>query len=194
MSAHPLDGYRTALARMRVVASTDLRAHLMSGERSRVTMAGVVIAKQERATERARFAFVQLSDATGQYEVTLFSDLLSQVRDLLEGHALLLVDVDARLDGDAIKLTAQHVEPLERRVDMQAAGTVEIHVADVEAAHRLRPILADERGARVRLVVGLPAGERLVVSLPEAFMLSYGRRADLGRLPGVVEVRELTVH
>jgi DNA polymerase-3 subunit alpha len=194
MSAHPLDGYRTALGRMGVVASAELRAHLSAGGRSRLTMAGVVIAKQERATERARFAFVQLSDATGQYEVTLFSDLLSQVRDLLEGHALLLVDVDARLDGDAIKLTAQHVEPLERRVAMQAAGTVEIHLRDLEAAHRLRPLLADERGARVRLVVGLPAGERVVVALPEAFMLAYGRRADLGRIPGVVEVREVTVH
>ncbi len=194
MSAHPLDGYRTALQRMGVVASSDLPAHLASGGRSRVTLAGVVIAKQERATERARFAFVQLSDATGQYEVALFSDLLSQVRELLEGHALLLVDVDARLDGEAMKLTAQHVEPLERRVERQAAGTVEIRLRDLDTAQRLRPLLAAERGARVRLVVELPAGERLVVALPEAFTLAYARRADLGRVPGVVEVREITVH
>ena len=194
MSAHPLDGYRTALQRMGVVASADLPAHLAAGGRSRVTLAGVVIGKQERATERARFAFVQLSDATGQYEVALFSDLLSQVRELLEGHALLLVDVDARLDGEAMKLTAQHVEPLERRVERQAAGTVEIRLRDLDTAQRLRPLLAAERGARVRLVVELPAGERLVVALPEAFTLAYARRADLGRLPGVVEVREVTVH
>ncbi len=45
-------------------------------------MAGVVAGRQERKSARGnRFAFAQLSDTTGAYEVTIFSDVLEKSRD-----------------------------------------------------------------------------------------------------------------
>ena len=50
-----------------------------------VKMAGTVSGRQERKSARGnRFAFAQLSDPTGQYEVTLFSDTLETARDHLD--------------------------------------------------------------------------------------------------------------
>ena len=48
-------------------------------------IAGSVSSKQERKSANGnRFPFVQLSDPTGLYEVTLFSDALETARDFLE--------------------------------------------------------------------------------------------------------------
>ena len=48
-------------------------------------LAGSVAARQERKSAKGnRFAFVSLSDPTGLYEVTVFSDVLEACRDHLE--------------------------------------------------------------------------------------------------------------
>ena len=52
-------------------------------------------------------AWVTLSDATGSYEVTLFSEVLNRSRDLLTEGTAVLVTAEARLDGEMLRLTAQ---------------------------------------------------------------------------------------
>ena len=51
----------------------------------RVNLAGSVTSKQIRVSQRGnRFAFVQLTDQTGVFEVTMFSDVLAEAMTLLE--------------------------------------------------------------------------------------------------------------
>ena len=168
LSAHPLDGYAAALSRLGVATGDRLRALAASGEGARLRLAGIVVAKQERVTERTRLARVILSDATAQYEVTVFAELLSQCRDLLDGHDPLYVEADARLDGDNLRLTAYKVIRLDDVPDLARGGTVEIRLATPSAALRLKPLLERRArgGSRVRLVVPLH-GEEAVVTLPE---------------------------
>ena len=111
LSAHPLDGYPAALQRL----GSDRRASGCARWRPaartrRLRLAGVVVAKQEQVTERTRFARVILSDATAQFEVTVFAELLAQSRELLDGAAPLLAEVDARVDGDNLRLTAGRLQ------------------------------------------------------------------------------------
>src|SRR5690606_12071563 len=69
LSAHPLDSYRNLLERRRVVTFADLPKAVLGGQ-TRQVLAGIVVAKQERTSRKgSRFAFVQLSDATGVFEV-----------------------------------------------------------------------------------------------------------------------------
>jgi DNA polymerase-3 subunit alpha len=193
MSAHPLDGYRGALRKLGVVDAAHARAELGGRESGRLRLAGVVVGKQERTTDRARFAFVQLSDPSGTFEVTVWSDLLGRVRDLLTAQTPLLVDAEARQEGDSLRLIAQRIEPLDGAVD--ASGLeVEIRVADAEAARRLEGLLrqAGPRAARVRLVLPTSrAGEEATIVLPPAFGLRHAGLLDVERAPGVVSLREL---
>lgn len=200
LSAHPLDGYAGALARLGVVTGDRLRALAASGEGARLKLAGVVVAKQERVTERTRLARVILSDATAQFEVTVFAELLTQARELIEGKAPLLVEADARVDGDMLRLTAGRIQLLDEVAESrQGAGAVEIRLGSPAAAARLKPLLersaaAQARGgARVRLVVPL-RGEEAVISLPEAYLLASGQRVDVERMDGVLGVSDVTVH
>src|SRR5690606_30158039 len=85
LSAHPLDNMTTQLERLRVIPSTQVQAALNASPTNRLRMAGIVVRKQERTSQKGnRFAFVQVSDPYGVFEMMIFSELLGASRDLLE--------------------------------------------------------------------------------------------------------------
>ena len=195
LSAHPLDGYQAALARLGVVSGERLRQVAATGEGGRFKLAGVVASLQERVTERTRLARVVLSDHASQVEVTVFSELLSQTRELLQGSVPLYIEADARVDGDNLRLTAQRIQKLDDVAD-QAQAAVEIRVADPAVALKLKPMLERraQSGARIRLVVPVPGEEEAIFMLPQDYLLASGQRLDVERLAGVLAVRDLTLH
>lgn len=100
LSAHPLDSNQLLLERLGVVRAGDVPQRMRTTPSSRFKLAGVVLGKTERTSKSGnRFAFVQLSDTGGSYEVTVFSEQLRNYRDLLEAGKTLLLDVDAQLGG-----------------------------------------------------------------------------------------------
>ncbi|MCZ6744460.1 MAG: DNA polymerase III subunit alpha, partial [Alphaproteobacteria bacterium] len=106
LSAHPLDAYAKALKRLKVTEWAELASRPPGHDIARARLAGTVIAKKERTSARGnRFAFVQMSDASGMYEVTVFAEVLAASRELLDSGAPVLVTVDARRDGDGVHLT-----------------------------------------------------------------------------------------
>ncbi|MGI9487978.1 MAG: DNA polymerase III subunit alpha [Geminicoccaceae bacterium] len=192
LSAHPLDGYRSSLARMNVVDADQL--HNYSNQR--VKLAGTILGKQERTTARSRFAFVQLSDPTGTYEITMFSELLGRSRDLLEGDQPLLVEGEVRLDGDIVKILASSVQALDQAVSggraQSAAGRVAVKLADIAAADKVSRLLGPhgDGSASVRLVLALDGAEEVTIDLSEQHRLALGRRIDLERQSGVLSVSD----
>src|SRR5690348_7302472 len=77
LSSHPLDAYGKSLERVGVVRYADLAVRMAGGGATRFRLAGIVIGRKERTSARGnRFAFVQMSDASGVFEVTLFSEVL----------------------------------------------------------------------------------------------------------------------
>jgi len=78
MSGHPLDDYMAPLKRKGVMTLDEVTAKAENGALV-AKLAGVVAGRQERKSARGnRFAFAQLSDTSGAYEVTLFSDTLDK--------------------------------------------------------------------------------------------------------------------
>ncbi len=191
LSAHPLDGYASELQRLEVVPAATLFENPTAFEGRRLRLAGVVLGKQERTGGRSRFAFVQLSDATAQFEVMVFSDLLSRSRELLEGQAPLLLEADARVDGGEVRLVAQRIAPLELQAG--ADGVLELRVVEPATLAALARIV--ERGGgpgmRLRLVLPTSAGEEVCVELPSDWRLPWPHRPDVERLPGVIGVAEV---
>ena len=155
-------------------------------------LAGVIVAKKEKKTERSRFAFLQLSDSSAQYEVMLFADVLEQSRHLLEIGTAVMLTADIRVDGDEVKLSGQRLRPLDATAD-RLDSLLDIELADAAAAIRLKPHLIEGgNGADVRLVIRMPDGREVVVALPEALSLSHAKRPTVERLEGVVRVIQQT--
>jgi DNA polymerase-3 subunit alpha len=192
LSAHPLDPYGTSLERAGILRWSRLAEALAANASTRFRLAGIVIGRKERTSARGnRFAFVQLSDNSGAFEVTVFSDVLAQSRGLLDSGQPLVVSVDVRREEDTLRLTAQKIEPLDGVVADAAAG-LRVYVAEAEALPRLKSLISREAGGRGRVTVVLDLPSREVeVALPGGFRVNPGIRAAVRSLPGIVDVHDI---
>jgi DNA polymerase-3 subunit alpha len=192
LSSHPLDAYGKSLARVGVVRFADLAARLAAGGSTRFKLAGIVIGKKERASaEGRRFAFVQMSDSSGVFEVTLFSEVLGQARAALESGQPLIVTADVRAEEDSFRLTAQRLEPLERAVSQAAAG-LKVFLGEAGALAPLKAMLAREGGGRGRVSVAVPVpGREVEIALPGGFRINPRIHAAVRALPGILDVHEI---
>jgi DNA polymerase-3 subunit alpha len=175
-----------------VVRFAELPERLAAGGSTRFKLAGIVIGKKERTSgEGRRFAFVQMSDATGTFELTLFSEVLAQARELLDSGKPLLVTVDIRADDDALRLTAQRIEPLDKIVANAAAG-LKVVLGEAAALAAFKSLLQGESGGRghVNVVVPLPTRE-VEIALPGGFRIGPQVLSAVQRLPGVLSVQEI---
>jgi len=192
LSSHPLAAYERSLQRLGVCRAADLTALLARGTPGRIKLAGTVIDRMERTSAKGnRFAFVQCSDQSGAFELTVFSELLGSKRNLLEPGQAVLVSADGRLDGEQVKLTAQSVEKLDDAVANAAAG-LRIIVSDPAALEALRKTLDGKKGrGRVTLVVPMPDEAEAEVTLPGTYSIAGGLRDAIGMLPGIAQVEEI---
>ncbi len=191
LSAHPLDAYGKTLERLEVVSSTDLAGRLNGGA-LRVKLAGTMIGKQERTSARGnRFAFVQLSDASGIFEVVMFSEVLAAAREMLEPGTALLIVAEARIEDDALRITAQQVQALDAAA-ARAETSLKVYVDAVAPIESLRGIMEREQRGRghIVLIVPLAEGREAEVTLPGRYAMAPPTRAAIKAIPGVVDVRE----
>ena len=123
LSGHPLDDYMAPLKRKGVLSLDELAAKAENGPLV-AKLAGVVVGRQERKSAKGnRFAFVQLSDSSGAYEVTLFSETLAKTREHLEAGAKVVITVEATSEADQLKLLGRSVAPVDMAVaDSDACG------------------------------------------------------------------------
>ena len=190
-SAHPLDAYANSLRRLDVKRYTEI---LEAGVSGPVAMAGTIIGNKERTSSKGnRYAFVQFSDTTGQFEVTVFSELLSVARQFLEVGESVFLKAIALFEGETVRFTAQSMEPLDRLAARAAPGMRVI----IDSAAPLRPlgeILAGEgRGGEgdVRLVARLDDGTEVEINLPGGYAITAPVLLKVGNIPGVAGVREI---
>ncbi|MBV8777393.1 MAG: DNA polymerase III subunit alpha [Alphaproteobacteria bacterium] len=193
LSAHPLDPYGKSLERAGILRFGDLPAALAANAASRFRLAGIVVAKKERTSARGnRFAFVSLSDTSGVFEITVFSEVLAQARELLDGGQPLIATVDVRNEEQSLRLTAQKIEPLDNVVAHAAAG-LKVFVGAEEALARLKTLFQREAvGGRGRISVVLDVQQNEVeIALPGGFRVDPRIRAAVKSLPGIVDVHDI---
>jgi DNA polymerase-3 subunit alpha len=193
LSAHPLDSYGATLKRLDVIRFADLASSMTGRPSVRAKLAGIVTGKQERTSARgSRFAFVQMSDASGMYEVTLFSELLAAHRELLEPGTPLLVSVDVRLEPDNIRLTAQQIQPLDQAAAQTSVG-LKVYLSDAATLPSLRQIM-DRCGrgrGRLHLVLELDRGRECELTVAGGWTISPATRGAIKAISGVVDVQEV---
>ena len=191
LSAHPLEAYTSALGTLNTTACEQFGERAKEGATS-VRAAGVVLSVQERDSNGRRFAFVRLSDPSGSFEVAFFQEAYGAARELLEPGRFLLVQVNLRVEGTMIKLTAQSAADLEVRVTGQMKG-LEIHFSESTPLAPLRNIL-DRQGAgpgQILFVITTLQRGQVEVGLKEGYTLSPAVRAEIDALPGILAVRDM---
>ena len=195
LSGHPLDDYMGPLKRKKVMTLTELAA---ACERGPVVgkIAGSVSSRQERKSAKGnRFAFVQLSDPTGLYEVTVFSDTLEQARDFLEPGMNVVLTVEANLEGDTLKLLARAAQPIDS-VAAEAGGmNLRIHLDRPEAVGSVATLLGGKASGRnkAQIILTVPddTGREIDLTLPELYPVTPQIKGAIKAMQGVLMVEEV---
>lgn len=190
LSGHPLDDHMPALERKKFFTLS--RIERMAGAKPlTVRMAGTVLGKQERKSARGnRFAFVQLSDPTGLYEVSAFSEILIATRDMLETGAALAITVEASKEGEQLRLRLLGAQPVADAVADASAMALTVHVSDPAAFAAMKKRLARSDRRRgsgpIKVVMMLPEEDcEVEFTLPGEYDLSAKVQAALKDAAGI---------
>jgi DNA polymerase-3 subunit alpha len=195
LSGHPLDDMVEALRRRRTDLFTDAVAKAEAGAEA-LRMAGVVRRRQERAAQGSgeKFAFVTLSDPTGEYEVLFPPESWRRCRDTLEVGQAVAITVRARAKDGEVRFFGDSAEPVAKAVENVVAG-LRVHLAprsaEIEALKKRLEGVTNPRGGEIVLVAGLSAGREVEVKLPGRFTLDGAVRGAIKTAPGVVFVEDL---
>jgi DNA polymerase III subunit alpha len=193
LSSHPLDAYGPALERVGVVESSAVAATLAAkGGTGRINIAGIVGASRVRTNQRGnKYAFVQMSDRSGVFEITVFSEVLAEARDLLDSAEPLLVRVDAKVEEGSVRLMASRIQALDGAMQ-QAAKGLKVYLKDASTVSQLKSVLSQHGRGRgqVKIVVQTPAQE-IDIPLPESYQIDARIRSAVKSLPGIVDVRDI---
>ena len=199
LSGHPLDDYTSSLKRSGIITLDQLIEKAKSGPLV-AKLAGIVAGRQERKSARGnRFAFVQLSDTTGNYEATMFSDTLEASRIHLEAGSKIVLSVEATMDAEQLKLLCRSVQPMDGAVAQLGASGLRVYLDNTAAIDRVATVLREAIRATKNGTKGPISFCLLNESLPGEVDMELGQnfpvtpqiKGALKSLEGVLMVEDL---
>jgi DNA polymerase-3 subunit alpha len=191
LTAHPLDGFKSLLRRLGAVPLNQIPARAALG-RGRVKLAGCMVSIKERPTKTgSRMAWLTISDVNGACEITLFSEVLNRVRDLLKPGTPLLATADIGMEGENLRITGQDMISLDRAA-ADAGADMRVWLKQTEPVAHIRTILAKEgRGKGRVFLVPMLDEQEVEITLPGFYAVTPRLRQALKMLPGVERVDEV---
>ncbi len=198
LSGHPLEDYQAALKRKKVMTLDEVTERARSGT-FLAKLAGRVSGCQERKSARGnRFAFAQLSDPTGAYEVTIFSDTLEKCRDYLETGSKVVLTCEATMESDQLKLLARSIGPIDAVVADAGSAGIKVFLDAVDAVPGVANVLAGvqdavKNGPRGPIMICLMDPDlpgEVEMDLGTEFPVNPQIKGAIKSLPGVMAVED----
>lgn len=193
LSGHPLDDYQKRLRQKGVLALERLQDAFADGMTS-LMLAGSVSALQVRRSAKGRaFAFISLSDPSGECEILCFGDVLNAHREQLEVGWNGVFRVEIRRDREEPTLTLIGAEPIDDFVADAAAGA-RITLAVPDALPTIKSILDRARGGRGLVQLTLRDSQvmnEVSMQLPAAYSVDRSLHRSLKTIPGVIDVSDI---
>lgn len=192
LTAHPLDAYINGLRKLKVISCRDLDAYFHS-EREIARVAGVVLGKKIRTNKQGKkYAFISVSDPTGVFEFTVFSEHLVEYQDLLTPGKTVFVTVSGRVENETLRMTLVSIEDLENKL-AHMAQQFEMTLSDQSQVAQVQDILrsAHQGQSTIQLKVPIGNGKQVRLALPGKYRLTSEVCAALAHIKGL-ELEELS--
>ena len=194
LSGHPLEAMSEVLRRKRTTLLAEA-APLAEAGHEAFRMAGVVRRKSERPSKSGeKFAFVTLSDPTGEFEVLFPPETLRKCRDLLEPGRAILVKVRCKGREGELRFFGDEAERLDTTL-ADVATALRVYVSPDSVAietlkRRLQAAGGGRSGGEVLVVAAMPGLGEVEVKLPGRFSLDAALRGALKTAPGVLYLED----
>ena len=195
LSGHPLDEFGPQLKQAKVETYLNL-CERAENKQATAKLAGSVSKVQSRISGKgSRYAFVELSDATGVYEVTVFSDELEQSSSFLKVGARVLLDVETSAENGSMRLKTNRIRPLKLE-EAKGPNGLKIYFNSDAAPASVRALMDREkrsgRGGERGFLVFCPIADDLpsetTIEVPGDYFVGRKIRQAIGSLEGVAHV------
>ncbi len=195
-SGHPLDDMLQALDRTRVTLVIEVQEHAAEGRP--LEMIGVVRARTDKPSRRGgKYAFLTLSDPTGEIELMVFNDGLQAFGDILKPGATVALTISVKQTGEETRLNVERATKLEDARLWTPSRALKVRMAAGASAGALSGViqhlerLADgERGA-ILIELPLRDGRLVTLRLPATYTIGLRAQRALKEAPGVERVETL---
>lgn len=187
-SSHPLSIYSN-LRRFGATPSCDISRF---SDGASLKLVGVLITKTERTSKNGhKYAFVQLSDEHGVFEVALFSETYAKARDILIPGKPLFVSATLRQDGESSRLLANSMSNLEDIME-HATRSLNIFVKEALDIKSLEETLSMYEGGAtvIKLITQIEGVTPLEIELPQRYSITSEARSNILALSGVVKLED----
>jgi DNA polymerase III subunit alpha len=193
-SAHPVDRYRHLALAHRAKSFAELCAYpaAVDGARTGAMMAGLVEDVRWRTSAKGRrYAMATLSDASGQFIISCFDDLVSaELEEAAKNGAcgLLTVELDRKAGEEVPRVTLKRIQPFDGLAN-NSRLRIDVEIADATALPLIATRLADAHGGRSEIIARVPiTGGSAQLRLGRDFALDGEVAARIETVPGVLSV------
>jgi DNA polymerase-3 subunit alpha len=98
LSNHPLDNFSMVLKNLKITKSSDLNNKSNVNISKNIQLCGLIFKVQKRQSLRGKWAVIFLNDLGGDFEITLYSDILIKYENLLDEKRPILIDAEIKYD------------------------------------------------------------------------------------------------
>lgn len=192
-SGHPLDDVLDSLEEGRITLAMDIAD--VAQDRQPLELIGVIRRRMEKpARNGGKFAFLTLSDPTGEVELMVMPEMLSDMRDQLEVGKSVVMRVEVRRRDEEIRLSAMNVKPIELARIGKKAKALSVRLepgADVSGlaaiAERLKTAPGQDRGA-IYVHLRTTDQREVTLRLPDVYATGLEAQRALKTAPGVARI------
>ncbi len=192
LSAHPLDLFKHILTTMNVYTIAQINENKVNGT---IQIAATILTIKERVSAKGnKYAFIQCSDTSGIFEITVFGDTLSKHREVVqEGRSVIIeANIDFQDPQNELKILAKSFSPLKEDI-VNRIETLRIFIKDDAPLVPLREILQNEKmgNSNIEIIPKQDGYEGLALKLNIKYDISAKVGQAIKTLPGVIEVQEI---
>ena len=193
LSGHPLEDMLDVFKRKRVTLYAEALGLAQEGHDA-FRMAGVVRRRQERAAAGSgeKFAFVTLSDPSGEYEVLFPPESLRKNRDHLEPGQSIVLKVRCKGRDGEVRFFGDEAGPMAATLNT-GSMSLKVHVSSAVDLPQLKTHLEAAKvanGGGVTLMGSLSGQGEIEVRLPHRYNLDEHLRGRLKATAGVLELED----
>ncbi len=149
LSAHPLDVYAESMEKLGIKSCQEVMSNIKVGDSIKANIAGCVETFQKRISKSGnKYAFLGLSDTTGNFEGMLFSDGLAKYEEVITSGCPLLakVTINKQSEEENPRIMINSVKTIDEAIAEQAKGLV-INISNISAVSEVKKVLySDMRG------------------------------------------------
>lgn len=194
LSAHPLDSYRDGMEKLGVKRASEVFHGIKTGDTIRAKLAGCVNSFQKRISKSGnKYAFLELSDGTDNFEGLLFSEGLARFEDVINTGLPLLVSmtIDKKEEEGNPRAMINSVETLDQAIADIANGLV-ININNVSAVPAIKEILKNDRNGKNKIYIKPEHPEwDIRIELAGGFAFMNDILSKIRSVSGVTSVKEI---